>query len=161
MVNMNRSQIIAMVTATVLVLGTMIVLAAKSRRQRLLEPQIVEEVDEDFRPAPTLPPQTINISLRAKGDGSYFLTMAGIPNGVKKMSYEITYDTLNKGRQGVLSSPIEIEPSQLEYTNEQLIFGSCSKKVCVYDEGINNAVITIRFIYENDEIRIYQEELEI
>lgn len=158
---MAKKNTIAIIVGVILVLGVFTILAARSRRQRLTEPQIVEEVDENFQLAPTLPPQTIDISLKAKGDGSYFLTMAGIPDGVKKMSYEITYDTVNKGRQGILSSPIDIVSGQREYTNEKLIFGSCSKGVCVYDEGISNAVITIRFVYGNDESRIYQEELEI
>jgi hypothetical protein len=79
----------------------------------------------------------------------YTLTIDGIPEGVSAISYEITYDTTNKGIQGVVGSPIALKEGQMKYVNDKLIFGTCSRGKCVFDEGVNNIQINIRLTYKD------------
>lgn len=55
-------------------------------------------------------------------------------------SYELTY-TGNGIEQGVVGS---IYPKEGNVSSRLLLFGTCSKKVCVYHKNIKNTRLTIR-----------------
>lgn len=112
-----------------------------------------------FEQIEVLPPEVLNASLTPVGGRTYRFTIENIPEGVVSLAYEISYETTNRGTQGIISSPIEIKPGQKTYQNEKFIFGTCSKNVCVYDEGITNLEVTTRLTYQDGQEKLWKKSL--
>lgn len=118
-------------------------------------------------PTPTPPSvellsqEAIEVSIKPASDRQYVLTVDKIPDGVTTLSYEITYDTKNKGTQGIVGSPVTLKAGQTKYTNDKLTFGTCSRNKCVYDEGVNNIQINIRFVFKDGSEKGWRGVLEI
>lgn len=93
--------------------------------------------------------EAIEVSIKPGSNRQYVLTIDKIPDGATTLSYEITYDTKNKGTQGIVGSPVTLKAGQTNYTNDKLTFGTCSRNKCVYDEGVNNIQINIRFVFKD------------
>lgn len=93
--------------------------------------------------------EAIEVSIKPGSDRQYVLTIDKIPDGVITLSYEITYDTKNKGTQGIVGSPVTLKAGQTKYTNDKLTFGTCSRNKCVYDEGVTNIAANIRFVFKD------------
>ncbi|MBI2036277.1 hypothetical protein HYT17_01475 [Candidatus Microgenomates bacterium] len=104
-------------------------------------------------PAPVsvelLAQEEISVTIAPGANRQYTLTIDKIPEGVTSLSYEITYDTKNKGTQGIVGSPVTLKSGQSKYINDKLTFGTCSRNKCVYDEGVTNIQANIRFIFQD------------
>ena len=108
-----------------------------------------------------LPSDALSVSLKAQRNNQYVLTVDTIPERVTAISYEITYDTENKGTQGIVGSPVSLKDGQTTYTNNQIIFGTCSRNKCVYDQGVSNITINIRLTYKDGSEKGWKGTLEI
>lgn len=125
-----------------------------------------EEVGPTPTPTPEiivelLPSDALAISLKRGSGRQYVLTIDKIPEGVTGVSYEITYDTKNKGTQGIVGSPVTLKGGQTKYTNDKIIFGTCSGSKCVYDEGVSNIEVNIRLTYSDGSEKGWKGTLEI
>src|SRR3989344_6077001 len=126
---MNRSVLIA-VGVGVVVLGLVAGLVLTRGKS---------DVKTKIKPTPTpsvelLPQDALEVTLKAAAGREYTLTIDKIPDGITSLSYEITYDTANKGTQGIVGSPVTLKAGQTKYINDQTIFGTCSRNKCVLDE---------------------------
>ena len=108
-----------------------------------------------------LPSDALSVSLKRGSGQQYVLTIDEIPEGVTGLSYEITYDTKNKGMQGIVGSPVTLKSGQTKYTNDKIIFGTCSGSKCVYDEGVSNIEVNIRLTYSDGSEKGWKGTLEI
>lgn len=118
--------------------------------------------------APTPPPSiellgesALAVTLTPGLARQYVLTIDKIPTGTTAVSYEITYDTKSKGTQGIVGSPVTLKPGQTKYANDKIIFGTCSRNKCVYDEGVSNLEINIRIVFSDGSEKGWQGSLEI
>lgn len=108
-----------------------------------------------------LPEETLNAFFTRLTGKTFRFTIEKIPEGVASLAYEVAYDTANRGTQGVISSPIEIKPGKTSYQNDKFIFGTCSKNVCVYDEGVLNLEVTARLTYQDGKEKIWKKSLPV
>lgn len=88
-------------------------------------------------------PKTLVVVTRPRSDGKAFIvefTAASFSN-VEFIDYSLTYesgeDSIDKGIQGTIASPVAAvdgtSKTGLQYIRRELVFGTCSKNVCVYD----------------------------
>lgn len=153
---MNRSVLIAVgvgVVALGLIAG-LVLTRGKSNTTPKLKPTPTPAVE-------LLPQDALDVTLEATTSREYTLTIDKIPDGVTSLSYEITYDTAKKGTQGIVGSPVTLKAGQTKYTNDQIIFGTCSRNKCVLDEGVENIEITIRLMYKDGSEKGWKGTLEI
>ncbi len=113
--------------------------------------------EEKAQVAPTPTPISVEllkqdevlVTIEPGANRQYTLAIDKIPDGVTTLSYEITYDTKNKGTQGIVGSLVTLKDGQTTYTNDKLTFGTCSRNKCVYDEGVSNIAVNIRFVFKD------------
>jgi hypothetical protein len=63
--------------------------------------------------------------------------------GITTVSYEMIYQTKTQ-QEGTLGTPIDLKPGETSLERE-LLFGTCSKNVCRYHEGVESGSLTVRF----------------
>ena len=118
-------------------------------------------------PTPTPPSvellsqDALDVNLKSGAYPRYILTIDSIPQGAKTISYEITYDTTNKGTQGIIGSPVTLKEGQTTYTNDKIVFGSESRGKYSLDQGVNNIQVNIRLGYSDGSEKGWQGTLEI
>src|SRR5581483_6763532 len=142
---MNKKYLLAGIIGLILVIALVGVLVVKGQSgpNTTAEPTPTPDIVQ------LLPQDALSVTLKPGTNHQYVLTIDKIPDGVTSVSYEITYDTSSKGTQGVVGSPVELSSGQTKYVNDKLIFGSCSRNVCVYDQGVSNIQINIRLQYKD------------
>ena len=117
-------------------------------------------------PSPTpavkiLPADALSVTFKKGASPRYVLTIDKLPEGVESLSYEITYDTTNKGTQGIVGSPPKLKDGQTKYTNPEIVFGSESRGKYVLDQGVSNIQINIRLIFKDGTKKGWNGSLEI
>jgi hypothetical protein len=95
--------------------------------------------------------------LPAANKQSVTLKIASISADIKKIDYEIVYDT-NGVQRGVLGT-FEIKEGQDKIVKE-ILLASCSKNVCVYDKNVSKLQLTMKFLGEG-ELFEYQKEFSL
>lgn len=100
-------------------------------------------------PTPTASIKTLKegegpqVSLIPSGNKqSVSLKIASISADIKKIDYEIVYDT-NGVQRGVLGS-LDVKAGQDKIVKE-ILLASCSKNVCVYDKNVTKLQLTMKF----------------
>lgn len=150
---MKKAALIVIPIIAILLIGGFFVLKSSQSNQGPLEPTpTVEQIE-------TLPEDTLTASFTPLGGRSYRFTVDKLPDGVVSLSYEISYETTNRGTQGVISSPIEIKSGQTTYQNDKFLFGTCSKNKCVYDEGFKTVDVAIRLAFSDGKEKIWKKTL--
>ncbi len=71
------------------------------------------------------------------------LKISKIPQGVSVVEYELAYEAKGGLPRGVLGK-IEVKSGQTTILRE-ILLGTCSKNVCVYDEGVAKVSLTLKF----------------
>lgn len=71
------------------------------------------------------------------------LKISKIPSDVVSVEYELSYNTGKGLPRGVLGK-IDIKSGQ-ESILREILLGTCSKSVCVYDEGVTKVSLTLKF----------------
>lgn len=127
-----------------------------------------EKSEVTVEPTPTpkteielLVQDALNVTLKSGNRPLYVLTIDKIPNGASSISYEITYDTTNKGTQGIVGSPVTLKEGQGKYVNDKLVFGSESRGKYALDQGVNNIQISIRLTYKDGSEKGWKGTLEL
>lgn len=88
-------------------------------------------------------PENPLVVLYPRSDGrAVFLEVTKL-TGINTVSYEMIYQTKTQ-QEGTLGTPITIKPSETSIRRE-LLFGTCSKNVCRYHEGVESGSISIKF----------------
>lgn len=152
---MKKAVLIIVPILIIILGGGFFVLKSRQAGQGPVEPTpTVEQIE-------TLPEGALTASFTSLGGRNYRFTLEKIPDGVVSLSYEISYETTNRGMQGVISSPIEIKSGQTTYQNDKFLFGTCSKNKCVYDEGVSNLEITVRLVYQDNKEKIWKKSLNL
>lgn len=108
-----------------------------------------------------LPQDALSVTLTKGNYPRYVLTIDKLPEDIASLSYEITYDTTNKGIQGIVGSPSNLKDGQTKYTNPQIVFGSESRGKYSLDAGVSNIQINIRLTLKDGSEKGWRGTLEI
>lgn len=108
----------------------------------------VAPVEEEDIPKPTvaLPTVTdsVQVDLKAKsGNQAVVLSISDIPAQTQSVEYEITYTTAAGLPRGVLGK-IQLN-GENKVTRDDIVLGTCSSGKCVYDTGVKEVRLTLRF----------------
>ncbi len=82
------------------------------------------------------------------------LKISSISAAIKKIDYEIVYDT-NGVQRGVLGS-LDIKEGQTKVLKE-ILLASCSKNVCVYDKNVSRLQLTMKFTGDGEPLEFQKE----
>ncbi len=108
----------------------------------------VAPVEEEDIPKPTvaLPTVTdsVQVDLKTKsGNQAVVLSISDIPSQTQSVEYEITYTTAAGLPRGVLGK-IQLS-GENKVTRDDIVLGTCSSGKCVYDTGVKEVRLTLRF----------------
>jgi len=78
-----------------------------------------------------------------RSDGNAVILEISKLNGINKVSYEMIYQTKTQ-QEGTLGTPIVLKSGETSIKRE-LLFGTCSKNVCRYHEGVESGSLSIKF----------------
>ncbi len=130
--------IVAGVIVVVLLLGGVFLANRKSSNSNQSTSSIKNEAV-----IPTVD-SSVQVSLTAqKGNKEVKLSVTGIPNGTQSLEYELSYETSNRGTQGIITQPIDIN-GQSSW-DKVLTLGTCSSGTCVYDLVTSPISISLKF----------------
>src|SRR3989344_773621 len=83
----------------------------------------------------------IGVSPRLRSDRRALIVYFSNLQNAKSVSYALTYRT-NIQEEGAIGS---LNLTGLNYTSQELLFGTCSKGVCKYHTGITNAKLEVSY----------------
>lgn len=127
--------------------------------QKSLESPVLEEIDLSFDPEG---PYAL---LNPRRDGNALILNLKRTASYESISYELSYTSKvdeikvsgntieeDEGRGGVIDrgvvGTIDTKERKGEYEQE-ILFGTCSKNVCKYDQGVENGTLTLRIKKKN------------
>lgn len=124
--------------STALLLALVVVIAAVVFTNRLL-------VSRDTSASPLVQELTFDPDgpygvLIPRRDGNALKLLIGRVSSVESISYELAYQSVGIDR-GVMGD-IHSEKGKSEYEQE-ILLGSCSKNICVYDKEVENGTLTL------------------
>lgn len=153
---MNRNLLTASGVGLVVIVVVVGFVLTKGKSEVTVEPTPTPKVEIEL-----LSQDALDVTLKAGRNPLYTLTIDKIPNGVTAISYEITYDTTNKGTQGIVGSPVTLKEGQGRYVNDKIVFGSESRGKYALDQGVNNIQVSIRLRYKDGSEKGWKGTLEL
>lgn len=84
---------------------------------------------------------TINITPRLRSDRKALIVYFSNLQNAKSVSYSLTYNTSTQPEGAIGSIPT----TGISSTSQELLFGTCSKNVCRYHSGVNNAKLEVTY----------------
>ncbi len=94
---------------------------------------------------PILKEEGVEVSLTPRYDNrAVTLKLSKISSEIVSFEYELSYETKGGLPRGVLT-PKPVEVKGQDPIVREILLGSCSKNVCVYDEGVKKISLTLKF----------------
>lgn len=141
----------AATVAILLLVGLSVLSKGKTQRVDKATPTPTEEL------IPTVDPN-VKVNLKATATGKEVtLLVQGIPKGTTSIEYELSYNTVRQGIQGVLGT-VMLEGGETEYEKD-LTLGTCSSGTCVYHDVDGKITLSLRFTGSYGE-KIFQKEFD-
>ena len=101
----------------------------------------------------------VEVSLIARSDKrAVTLKVNKISTGTISIEYELSYDTGSGLPRGVLGK-VDLKGS--DTLSREVLLGSCSKNVCVYDEGVAKISLTLKFNKSSGQATGFSKEYEL
>lgn len=136
---MKKNNIIIGFIVLVLVLGSlsMVILGRKSVNKT----PVVTPTEEEI--APTVD-SSVKVTMKSKNNKrAVDLTIDGIPSSTESIEYEISYQSKQRGLQGIIGM-IQVKEDEKSRTISRE-FGTCSSGTCIYDEVVGNIKLGLVF----------------
>lgn len=87
--------------------------------------------------------ESVKVELTAKdGNKAVTLKVAGIPQDVDSVEYELTYTTAAGLPRGVLGKITTDGKSEI--VRDDIVLGTCSSGKCVYDTGVTSVELSLK-----------------
>lgn len=104
--------------------------------------------------------QEAEVSLTPRYDKkAVILKISKIRSDVISVEYELSYEAKGGLPRGVLGK-VDVKSGQ-ETILREILLGTCSKNVCVYDEGVKKVSLTLRFNESSGESTGFSQEYEL
>ncbi|MGB9707208.1 MAG: hypothetical protein ACPL1D_00430 [Microgenomates group bacterium] len=111
------------------------------------------------RPTSVLIPtvdNSVKVSLTSTMEGKeVLLLISNIPPGTNSIDYELSYQTVKQGLQGVIGT-INLKNNENEI-KKKITLGTCSSGTCVYHEVVGKINLSLKFIGDYGE-KIFEKE---
>ena len=101
------------------------------------------EVEEEIVVVPADESIVAGVAWSKVKDNTVVLSISGLKNGYKTVTYEISYETQGVV-QGVTSRPLEIADKDT-FTRDDIYLGTCSRNVCKPHTGVNKVSLVLQF----------------
>lgn len=147
---MNKKIVVGIILVFLAVLGILAVIGFKS----LTKPEVIEEMPTPTVVLPTVS-EKIKVDLTAKSDNRVVdLKIVGIPSDIDSLEYELTYTTGAGLPRGVLGKvPVDGKSSVVR---NDIDLGTCSRGRCVYDTGVTEINLSLKFNSSSGSSSIFQ-----
>lgn len=104
--------------------------------------------------------QGAEVSLTPRYDKkAVVLKISKVRSDVISIEYELSYEAKGGLPRGVLGK-VDVKSGQ-ETILREILLGTCSKNVCVYDEGVKKVSLTLRFNKSSGESTGFSQEYEL
>lgn len=101
----------------------------------------------------------VDVSLVARPDKrAVTLKVSRISAETTSVEYELAYDTGSGLPRGVLG---KVDLKGADSLSREILLGSCSKNVCVYDEGVTKISLTLKFNKSSGQATGFSKEYEL
>lgn len=115
--------------------------------------------ESEIIPTPTIVLPTISdsvkISLAAKNNNrTVVLKVSNVPENTEKIEYELTYQTDSGLPRGVLGK-ISVS-GENEIIRDDIVLGTCSSGKCVYDTGVKNVDLSLKFTSLEGNVSVFR-----
>jgi hypothetical protein len=142
---MKKIIIISVIVITVI--GLILGVIYKIQNQ---QPQA--QTEEEVIPTPTIVLPTVSENIKVdltagSGKQNVILKVSGLTDDIQSIEYEITYQTGAGLARGVLGK-ITLN-GEKEITRNDIVLGTCSSGKCVYDTGVNEVNLSLKFNTKN------------
>lgn len=88
--------------------------------------------------------ETVEVSLTPRQDKkAVILKISQIPSETRSIDYELSYETGEGLPRGVLGT-IHLKEEE-EQVEREILLGTCSRNVCVYDTGVEKVNLVLKF----------------
>ena len=146
---MNK-KIVGIVVVVLVILGILGVVAVKS----LNKTAVVEEAPTPTIVLPTVS-ENIKVLLTAKNENKVVdLKISGVPSDIETIEYELTYTTGSGLPRGVLGKIAAEGKSSI--TRNDIDLGTCSRGRCVYDTGVTEINLSLKFNSTSGNSSVFQ-----
>lgn len=139
---MKKGLILIIIMVVILVGGGIFFLSRSNEKPQPEESQIIPTPEEEGKVLEFSMNNPL-VLMYPRSDGRAVSVEISKLEGISTVSYEMIYQTKTQ-QEGTLGTPITIKPGETSIKRE-LLFGTCSKNVCRYHEGVENGSISIRF----------------
>ncbi len=101
----------------------------------------------------------VEVSLTPRSDKrAVTLKVSKISKDTVSIEYELSYDTGSGLPRGVLG---KAQIKGTDSLSREILLGSCSKNVCVYDEGVTKISLTLKFNKSSGQATGFSKEYEL
>lgn len=101
----------------------------------------------------------VEVSLVARSDKrAVTLKISKIQSETVSVEYELSYETGSGLPRGVLG---KVDLKGADSLSREILLGSCSKNVCVYDEGVKKISLTLKFNKSSGQATGFNKEYEL
>lgn len=110
--------------------------------------------------APEAREKGVEVSLIPRYDNkAVILKVDKLPSDVTSVEYELSYEAKGGLPRGVLGK-IDVKSAK-ETILREILLGTCSRNICVYDEGVKKVSLVLKFNKSSGQSTIFSQEYEI
>ena len=121
-------------------------------------PSKTEQPLQNEAPLPAID-SSVKVDLTAApGKKEVILSIENIPSQTSSIDYELSYQTVGQGLQGVIGT-IHLDNGESSY-KKTITLGTCSSGSCVYHDVIGNISLSLKFSGANGQ-KIFQKDFPI
>lgn len=135
--DMKKKTILIITVVLIILVTVLLILQAKRRGETEISPTptptiALPEIGED-----------VEVNLTSRYDKkAVILTISQIPPETTSIDYELSYETGERLPRGVLGT-IHLEGE--DDVKREILLGTCSRNVCVYDTGVEKISLVLKF----------------
>ena len=138
----------------VVIIGLLMGSGNKEQASAEKKPEITQEVQ---KPIPTVGP-SVQVDFKALTGNKIDIQVDGVPSGTESIDYELSYDTEDKGLQGVIGQ-LEVKGDKAA-PDEEIFMGTCSSGTCIRHIVKGDVKVTLRFTGSYGE-QLFEKEFEL
>ncbi len=138
----KKRKVLYSVVVLIIVMALIFIFFIKGRDRRNTAKSNAQEVEKED--ANILADVKVKVD-RFKKPHTLLLEVDNIPSGTNSVEYEITYETLDKGIQGVMGNVSSSEFKNNSFKRD-ILFGTCSAGKCVYHKVKGKIELSLTFV---------------
>lgn len=153
---LDKKIVITLIVLTTVIIGG-IFIKIKTNKQSVSS-QI--EKKGDVLPTSDIIPtidESVNVNLTSQDKKEVILIIENLPKNTTTIEYELSYFTKGNLPKGVIGT---IETQDKDSIERRITLGTCSSGTCVYDEGVNNIKVSLKFEGEYGN-KLFEKEFDI